>query len=183
MRNKLTITGISILAALTLACGAGESAVSGDGIGAPAGADNAEPDAADKQILTKKVGETLTVSNDATAVEYTLNKVEEKTSDQFGTKPEKGVYLLAYLTVKVTKGSAFVCSAELSFVSSDGKVSNESFGTFKNRPGFESAEVAAGQKTDGWVVFEVPKAEAKKGKIQLQVTNLLSDNEYGYWTL
>lgn len=180
-RNKAAIIGLAALAAVTIACGAGESTVSGSDT-------EADPPAAAEsntgtQQLTKKVGETLTVSNDSTAVNYTLAKVEQKASDSLGLKPNRGVYLLVQLNVQVTKGDAFVCSCELSFVAKDGTVSEETFASFDGRPTFQSADVAAGQKTSGWIIFDVPKAAVKGGKIQLKVTNLLADNEYAYWAL
>jgi hypothetical protein len=176
--SKLVLAGLATLAAFTLACGGGTTVSSGDSqAGAPAGADTATTSAA---VLSKKIGEAIDVTTDSTAITYKVTKTETKAGSEFN-KPGNGVWLLAYLEVNVSKGSAFVCSCELSFIASDGSVYESGYASFDGRKEFASADIAAGQKSAGWVFFDVPKGA--KGKIQLKVFNLLGDNQYAYWTL
>lgn len=46
-----------------------------------------------------------------------------------------------------------------------------------------STQLKAGQNSDGWVVWDMPKAQVKGAKVQLKVASLFSESEYGYWTL
>ncbi|MEV0397343.1 DUF4352 domain-containing protein [Polymorphospora rubra] len=193
MKNKLTLAGVAVLAVFTLACGAGGidsnvSGSSGDG-GAPAGAvagseanaDTAATSEAPK-TLEQKVGDTIEVSNDSQAIKYTVTKTAQKSGSEYN-KPDNGVYLLAYLEVNVTKGNSFVCSCELAFIGPDGTVYDSTYAGVDGHKEFESTDIAAGQKKAGWVPFDIPKNAVKGGKIQLKVTNFLSEDQYAYWVL
>ncbi|MFB6392707.1 DUF4352 domain-containing protein [Polymorphospora lycopeni] len=190
MKNKLTLAGVAALAVFMLACSADGidsdvSGSSGEG-GAPAGAvasGEPNPDTSEApKTLEQKVGDTIEVSNDSQAIKYTVTKTQQKSGTQF-IKPDYGVYLLAYLEVNVTKGNTYVCSCELSFIGPDGTVYESTFTVLDGVQLFESADVAAGQKKAGWVPFDVPKNAVKGGKIQLKVTNFLSEDQYAYWVL
>lgn len=176
--NKLMIAGLSVLAALALACGAGESDVS-DGGGAPAGAADASEQA---PVLEKKVGETIAVTSESTGIEYTITKTAQKQGGEFN-KAKNGIYLLGYLEVKVTKGNSWVCGCETSFIGPDGTVYEYTWAMLDGYNELTSADVAAGQKVAGWVSFDVPKKAIKGGKIQLKVTNFFSEDKYAYWVL
>lgn len=177
-RNKMLIAGLSALAALALACGGGgESNVSSGG--APAGAEASKPAAA---VLEKKIGQTITVTSDTTGINYTITKTKQETGGEFN-KAQRGVYLLGYLEIKVTKGNAFVCGCETSLVGPDGTVYEYTWALLEGYKELTGADVAAGQKVAGWVSFDVPKAALKGGKIQLKVTNLFTEDKYAYWTL
>lgn len=177
MRNKTMIAALSTLAAVALACGSGAEVSPGGGNpDAAAGKQAAAPKAV-------KVGQKLNVNTDGLAATYTFSKVEQKTADQYGMKPDEGVYLVGYLRVDLTKGETFACSCELSLVQKDGKVREPAYASFKGKPEFESADLKAGQHADGWVAFEVPKGAVKGSKVQLKVAALFSDSEYGYWSV
>lgn len=180
-RNKMVIAGLSALAVLALACGGGESNVSsGDSAGgAPAGAEGSKPAA---PVLEKKIGQTITVTSDAAGIDYTITKTKQEAGGEFN-RAQRGVYLLGYLEVKVTKGNAFVCGCETSFIAADGTVYEYTVSLVAGYKELTGADVAAGQKVAGWVSFDVPKAALKGGKIQLKVTNLFTEDKYAYWTL
>jgi hypothetical protein len=176
--SKMMIAGLSVLAALALACGAGEAEVS-DGGGAPAGAG----DTAEKApVLEKKVGETVAVSSSSAGIEYTITKTQQKQGGEFN-KAKNGTYLLGYLEIKVTKGNAYVCGCETSFIGPDGTVYEYTWALIDGYDELTAADVAAGQKVAGWVSFDVPKKALKGGKIQLKVTNFFSEDKYAYWAL
>jgi hypothetical protein len=175
--NKLILAGLSVLAAVALACGGG-SEVS-DGGGAPAGASDTTSQA---PVLAKKVGETITVTSDTTGINYTITKTQQKTGGEFN-KASNGIYLLGYLEVRVTKGNTFVCGCETSFVGPDGTVYEYTWALLDGYKELTGADVAAGQKVAGWVSFDVPRAALKGGKIQLKVTNFFTEDKYAYWTM
>ena len=179
MRNRLNLTAVSALAALALACGNGSTVSDGGDtiVDDPSAAASSKTAA-----LTKKVGQSVAVSNSSQAITYTVTKTAIEPGDDFN-KPTNGVWLAAYLTVSVSKGSSFVCACELSFVEPAGTVHESTYAGLDGYKAFESADVAAGQKTAGWVFFDTSKSSLKGGKIQLKVANLLTDNEYAYWTL
>jgi hypothetical protein len=179
MRNKMMIGALSALAAFALACGAGAEVTSGDTEAGEVGVTEKKA-AAPKAV---KAGQKLVVTTSALAATYTLSKVEQRTSDQYDMEPQNGVFVLAFLRVDVSKGEMFACSCELSLVQADGKVRESAYASFRSRPEFESAELKAGQHADGWVMWDMPKSEVKGAKVQLKVASLLSDSEYGYWSL
>lgn len=135
-------------------------------------------------VPTGPVGTTVTATaTNGLEIDYTVSKVEQKTVDKWGQKPDKGVYLLAFLKVEVNSGEDFICSCSISFIGPNGKVFEETFAEFKGHDEFKSVDVAAGQRADGWIVWDVPRSALKGGKIQLSLDNWASDNAYGYWTL
>jgi hypothetical protein len=140
-----------------------------------------EPTDADQGSgTTVRVGETLTVSGDAD-VDYTLVKTEQKLVDKWGDKASRGVFLLIYMKVTVKSGSDYICSCNLSFVTAGGKVYDSTWESFKGHEELDAVDLAAGQHTDGWVVFDVPKAAVAGAKIQLQPNTF--QELYGYWQL
>lgn len=177
MRNKLLIGILAASAALALACGSGTDVSAGDG------STEKVADAKKRTPVAVAVGQPINVTADSLTAKYTLSKSEIRTEDKYGDSPEGGVYLLAFLRVDVTKGETFACACELSLVQKDGRVREQSYGSFSNRPEFESADLKAGQNTDGWVMWTVPKKEIKTAQVQLKVSSLFEDSAYGYWRL
>lgn len=179
MRNRLTLAALAVLGATALACGGGNTVSPGDEskLGAPAGADDATNSTA---VLTRNVGEPVEVTSATTDVSYTVTKTQTRAGSQFN-KPNNGVWLLAYLEVQVSRGSSYVCSCEFSFIGVDGTVYESTAGLFDDRKEFVSADIAAGQKSAGWLFFDVPKEP--EGKVQLKVPDLLGGDKYAYWTL
>lgn len=177
MRNKAMTFAVSVLAVAAIACGsAGEVSPGG-------GKPEAVKDAKAAAPLAVKVGQQLKVNTSGLGATYTLSKMEQKTTDEWDMKPDEGVYLIGFLRVDVSKGETFACACELSLVQKDGKVREQGYASFKGKPAFESAELKAGQHADGWVVFELPKKAIKGSKIQLKISALFADSEYGYWTV
>jgi hypothetical protein len=129
---------------------------------------------------TARIGETLSLTGTAD-VDYTLVRTEQKTVDQWGDRADRGVYLLVYFTVKVKSGSEFVYDGKFSYVTAAGKVYDPAFASFRGHDEFSGADVAAGQSTDGWVIFDVPKASLRGAKVQLQANEF--EDLYGYWVL
>lgn len=181
MRNKMLIGAVSALAAISLACGSGAEVTSGGQADAGEAGVAGEKKAA--APLAVKAGQKIQVNTDALAATYTLSKVEQRSTGEFGTKAENGTYVLAFLRVDVSKGEMFACSCELSLVQADGKVRESTYASFQGKPEFTSTELKAGQNSDGWVVWDMPKAQVKGAKVQLKVASLFSESEYGYWTL
>ncbi|PRY24045.1 hypothetical protein [Pseudosporangium ferrugineum] len=177
MRSKTFTVGLAVLAVVALACGASPSLTEGGGAAGAAGkGTNVGP-------VAVKMGQKLTVDTGSLSATYTLSKAQVETRSEFGSEAENGAYLLAFLRVDVTKGETFACSCELSLVQKNGKVREPSFAGFDGKPEFESADLKAGQNTDGWVSWDLPPDEISGSKVQLKISSLFSDSEYGYWTV
>jgi hypothetical protein len=173
---RKTTTALLVTAALVaLACSAPD--VTSNGAAAPA------PDVTTAAPKAVKVGEALTVDTGPVAATWTVTKVEVKDGDQYDSAPQNGKFLLVHLAVSVTKGETYSCGCDLSVVDASGKVFQTGYGSFAGRPDYPVANVAAGQKTDGWVIFDVTADAAKSGKVQLKVQQLFADSAYGYWAL
>nr|WP_221374441.1 DUF4352 domain-containing protein [Actinoplanes polyasparticus] len=177
MRNKLTIAGLSLLAAIALACGSGPSVDEAGGTADAAGAKKpAEP-------KTVQLGQKLAVNSAGVKATYAVSKAEIRTKDQYGITPQNGAWLLVFLRVDVSEGEAFTCACDLQLVQKDGKVHEWGTGGLQNRPDFNATQVKTGQHADGYVVFDVPKAAIAGSKVQLKVPNLFGDSAYGYWAV
>lgn len=133
------------------------------------------PDSAD-------LGATFTVTaNDGTEAEYTAVKTIIKSVDELDTRASRGTYLLVYVKVSVESGSDFVCSCSFQFVTSSGKAYEAHAIGFNGLEMLESADLAGGQNTDGWVAFDVPKREVRTGRIAFKPDTF--DGEVAYWRL
>jgi hypothetical protein len=128
-----------------------------------------------------KVGTTLETSGPGSVAAYTVTKTETKTSSEFSIPKSGHVFLLAHVKVAVAEGSEYVCSCSFAYVSKAGKVYDATWESFKGRDDLSATQVAAGQNTDGWVAFEVPKAGVADGKIQFTL-NAFTDAS-GFWSL
>jgi hypothetical protein len=153
-----------------------------DGIATAEAQENPDADLAEppQQNVTAKVGETLTVTGDATE-KWTLAKTELAARDEYGSKAEKGTYLLLSMKVTVSEGSTYICGCSLQLVGPDNTVYDPTYATIKNRPDLPATSVGNGQKVAGWVIFDVPNTALKDGRIQLR-PNAFQD-VYGYWAL
>jgi hypothetical protein len=179
MRIKMTIAGLSLLAAIALACGSSPSVseVESGATEAPAG--EAKP----AQPKAVQVGQKLSVKTDTLTATYTLSKAKVHTRGEYGSTPENGAWLVAFLRVDVARGETFACSCELSLVQKDGKVREQTYASISGKPEFESAELKAGQYADGWVMFDLPQSQVNSSKVQLKIASLFADSAYGYWTI
>lgn len=178
--SVLVICGMLGAAVLFAADDAAKQAGLQDGIAAaesPVGEPTTET--ADQNV-TAKVGETLTVTGDATE-KWTLVKTEQHARDEWGDKAGKGIYLALQMKVTVTDGSAFICSCSMQFIGPDNTVYDPTYRSIKNHDELPSTDTGNGQKVAGWVVFDLPKSALKGGRIQLKPN--VWDDVYGYWAL
>lgn len=129
-----------------------------------------------------KIGRPLVDKRDGFEATYVLSKPEQKTTDEFGLKPKRGVFVLVFLQVSVKEGSDYICSCNLQFVGPDGSVYEEEFSSFAGKDTMSANDVGHGQKVSGWTSFDVPKSALKGGKIQLK-PNMFDGDRVGYWAL
>ncbi len=187
MRSKIVVIGLSLLAALAIACGAGsgdtESSVDGD----PQG-DGVATSEAPQGPATAAMGQTVTLTNtflnDTDAVEVTLANPQQFTEapgSSFFT-PSNGIYLVIDVTVVCTQGTYTSNPAAFKLVAADGTVYDWDLGV-----GFDGTlsftELNAGQRTTGKIVFDVPEAALAGAKIQLDGIGLDFDEAAAFWTL
>ncbi|MEU4680890.1 DUF4352 domain-containing protein [Micromonospora sp. NPDC023737] len=118
-----------------------------------------DPDeTADGETSNMPVGDTLVITNDLSAVEITVTKFSTRTKgcNEFAPDPDQGIYLIADVTVKVTKGSAAVNPLYFQWVAADGTETNAIAGLFAGcGESLEPGEISAGRKVTGTVVFNV----------------------------
>jgi hypothetical protein len=158
--RKIHVIGLAALAALALACGAGNddtsSKVNG-GSGKPV-----ESAAAEKSAATAKVGQTVTLTNDGvgdkTVIDVTVTNAKQyaKEPGEFGGKPEHGVFLAFDVTALCKSGTYHANPFNFKFVAKDGAVSEIAL-TVGFKPQLNATDLSAGQKTTGKIVFDVPK--------------------------
>ncbi len=180
MNKKISAAGFAALVALAVACSSTPKVSEVEG---GAGEPGVEATVAAAKPLAVQVGQKLEVKTGGLTATYTLSKAQVHTKGEFGSKPENGAWLVAFLKVEVAKGETFACSCELSMVQADGKVREQTYASIPGRPEFESADLKAGQYADGWVMFDLPKAQVNGSKVQLKVASLFTDSAYGYWTV
>lgn len=166
---KKTIYGIAAGLALVtaLACGTGTT-TTGDGA-ATVGA-SAAPAPSPKVYAQ---GQTVTVKEDflGDVSEYTLvvsgAKTFVKEPGSYGDKPTKGEFLVLDVAVSVTRSddTVFVLDSDFKFIGADGTAYGTSY-----QMGFgeslSAAELRAGQKAKGKLVFDLPKGAWKTGTLQ-----------------
>ncbi|MDG4807772.1 DUF4352 domain-containing protein [Micromonospora sp. WMMD1120] len=105
-------------------------------------------------------GDTLVVNGDEGTIEITVTKFRSATKPcrSSGDKPDEGVYLIADVTVEVTKGTAPATPTAFQWVATDGTRTRAtgaaSSGCGKPMPATKS--LTAGARRTGSVVFDVP---------------------------
>jgi len=113
---------------------------------------------ADGETRNMAIGDTLVISDDDGTVEITVTKVStrSKACEEFGLAPDRGTYLLADVTVEVTKGTVSVNPLYFRWVAADGaEISSASgYASFCGES-MEAGDVAAGGKRTGTLVFNV----------------------------
>lgn len=183
-KNRLTAIGLAAIAATVIACGSGGDGENVTVSSGDSGAAGQSSPAAPEGPKTAKMGQTITVDASLIGkgdqvVAYTVAKGAQLKSPSEYEKPDNGVFYGVTLTVVVQAGSEFANGSDISLVASDGTVYEPTFTTHKG--GFEGADLKAGQKKSGLVVFDIPKAALKGSKIQ--VKSFWDDEPYGYWTI
>lgn len=177
--NRRTLSLVlTPLAALALACGAGDSGTTTSGDTPADGSGKAGPKAA-----TVQVGQPLTMTRDilgtkVVAVITVTNVRPVKASNQF-QKPAKGQFLAADVAVTVQEGKFTLTQGSLKVVAADGTVYDSTLPAVEPALGF--TELTAGQKTSGAVTFDTAPGAEKGGRIAL--SDVFADGDAGYWQL
>ena len=129
----------------------------------------AEPSAATGETRIMSVGETLVVDDNGGTIEITVTKFSTSTKacQSYGLKPDEGMYVIANVTVKVTKGTGSINPLYFQWVAADGTETNAIGGAFSGCGKSLSAgnNISAGTKRTGSVVFDVPNT---KGALEYQ---------------
>jgi len=128
-----------------------------------------------KDQLGDKLDITITVSNSKT---YT------KEPGDYGSKPKNGIFLVVNVAAQVAAGgtgSYHLNPFNFGFVAGDGTVYDYGSGMLATFPNdLDSADLQAGQKKSGTVVFDIKKTDMTGGKISLKGWD---SSQIGYWTL
>jgi hypothetical protein len=188
MRTKFVLAGLSILAALGIACGSSTDGTdSSVGGGPQTGAVNS--DDAPGGPVTAAIGQTITLTNTllntTDKVEITLTDPRQASNDPGSSgfnKPSNGVYLVVMATIVCTEGTYIASPFDFTFVAADGTVHDPTF-TLGFEPHLDSITLNAGQRTAGNVVFDVPKAAITGAKIQVGGIGLDALEAAAYWAL
>lgn len=104
-------------------------------------------------------GDTLVVDGDKGTVEITVTKFRSATKPckSHGTKPDEGLYVIADVTVAVTRGTASTNPLSFHWVAADGTTSEAVGGAFSGcgKPIPTGKDLTAGTRRTGSVVFDV----------------------------
>jgi uncharacterized protein DUF4352 len=180
----LAVSAATLVALTGLACGAGDGKTTSSASGSPAPgvSQQATPGPA-----KAKMGQTITLTSellgDVTKVTITLRGAKQAAREpgSFGSKPEKGVYLVVTADIAAVTGTYDANPYSFKFVAADGTVYEPAFATFP--PALHSTGLSAGQKTSGTVVFDVPKAALAGARVQVAGIGLDYDEPGAYWAL
>ncbi|MEV4118086.1 DUF4352 domain-containing protein [Micromonospora sp. NPDC049645] len=108
---------------------------------------------------TMSPGDTLVIDGDDGTVEITVTKFSSATKPckSHGLKPGAGVYVIADVTVTVTRGTASTNPLYFQWVAADGTKATAIGGAFSGcgKPMPASDDLTAGTKRSGSVVFDV----------------------------
>jgi Domain of unknown function (DUF4352) len=182
--RKIVIAGLAVFAAFGIACGSGDTDTSVKG----GAGEQVQSAPAEKATATAKVGQTVTLTNklldEKTAIDVTVAKPKQyaKEPGEFGSKPEKGVFLVLDVTVVSKEGTYGANPFNFKFVAKDGTASEIAIAVaFK--PQLDATDLSAGQKVAGKIVFDVPKSALTGGRVQIDGVGLDYDKPAAYWTL
>lgn len=106
-----------------------------------------------------KPGSTLIVETSSGILEVTVKsfKTSKRACDQFGTEPDEGLYLIANVSVKITKGTGSINPLYFNWVADDGTTANSISGAFAGcGKALDSGnDMRTGTLRSGAVVFDV----------------------------
>ncbi|WP_406074836.1 DUF4352 domain-containing protein [Micromonospora sp. NBC_01638] len=126
----------------------------------PATAPSSTPPPIDDDTRNMSPGDTLVLDGDDGTVEITVTKFRSATKPctSRGLKPDEGMYVIADVTVAVTKGTASSNPLFFHWVAADGTKTTAIGGALSGcgKPMPASNDLAAGTKRTGSVVFDVP---------------------------
>ncbi|MDG4779084.1 hypothetical protein O7614_05420 [Micromonospora sp. WMMD961] len=107
-------------------------------------------------------GDTLVVDGDEGTIEITVTKFSTATKPctSYGLKPDEGMYVIADVTLTVTKGTASANPLFFNWVAADGTEANAVAGAFSGcgKPMPSAEDLTAGTRRTGSVVFDVHDA-------------------------
>ncbi|MGV9211171.1 DUF4352 domain-containing protein [Micromonospora sp. RB23] len=105
------------------------------------------------------VGDTLVIDDNGGTVEITVTKFHTATKPckTYGLKPDEGLFVIADVTVTVTKGTGSANPLFFQWVAADGTETNAVTGAFSGcgKPIPAGNDLAAGSRRTGSVVFDV----------------------------
>ncbi|WP_422738204.1 DUF4352 domain-containing protein [Micromonospora sp. WMMD729] len=108
---------------------------------------------------TMSVGDTLVIDDNGGTVEITVTKFRTATKPckSYGLKPDEGLFVIADVTVAVTKGTGSANPLFFQWVAADGTETNAVTGAFSGcgKPIPAGNDLAAGSRRTGSVVFDV----------------------------
>ncbi|MEV4824019.1 hypothetical protein [Micromonospora sp. NPDC049274] len=107
-------------------------------------------------------GDTLVIDDNGGTVEITVTKFSTATKPctSYGLKPDEGMYVIADVTVTVTKGTGSANPFYFQWVAADGTETNAIAGILSGcgKPMPAANDLTVGTKRTGSVVFDVPDA-------------------------
>ena len=173
--RKIAFVAAVPLAVLLLGCGLGSKSDTGSSAG--------DSGKGGSKVTTVKAGQPITVKDSVlgsdTTATVTLSNVKLAVQPEDDAEaPEKGQYITADVAVTVSKGKYSISSSSFKLVASDGTTYDTTF--LSDVQDLSAADLAAGQKSAGTLVFDVPKGVETGAKIALE--DDLSDSDAGYWT-
>ncbi|MET8255742.1 hypothetical protein [Micromonospora sp. NPDC005197] len=130
------------------------------GVGQPPSSTAPSPRAsADSDTRNMSAGDTLVIDDNGGTVEITVTKFSTATKPctSYGLKPDEGMYVIADVTVAVTKGTGSANPLYFQWVAADGTETNAIAGAFSGcgKPMPAANDLTAGTKRTGSVVFDV----------------------------
>ncbi|WBB77582.1 DUF4352 domain-containing protein [Micromonospora sp. WMMD882] len=127
------------------------------------------PSDRDGETFGMKAGDTLVITDNEGTLEVTINKftTSNKGCRSFAPDPDEGMYLIADVTARVTKGTASVNPFYFEWVADDGTTTNGLIGALSGcgSPLDSGVSLRTGSKRSGTVVFDVAD---KKGVVEYQ---------------
>ncbi|GAA2182579.1 hypothetical protein [Micromonospora lupini] len=130
------------------------------GVGQPPATTAPSPRASDGgDTRNMSAGDTLVIDDTSGTVEITVTKFSTATKPcrSYGLKPDEGMYVIADVTVAVTKGTGSANPLYFQWVAADGTETNAIAGAFSGcgKPMPAANNLTAGAKSTGSVVFDV----------------------------
>ncbi|PWR06542.1 hypothetical protein DKT68_22100 [Micromonospora acroterricola] len=130
------------------------------GVGQPPGVTPAPaPSSTDDDTRNMPAGDTLVIDDNGGTTEITVTKFSTATKPckSYGLKPDEGMYVIADVTVRVTKGTGSVNPLFFQWVAADGTETNAIAGAFSGcgKPMPAGNGLTVGTTRTGSVVFDV----------------------------
>lgn len=121
------------------------------------------------ETFNMKAGDTLVITDDEGTLEVTINRftTSNKGCRSFAPDPDEGMYLIADVTARVTKGTASINPFYFEWVGDDGSTTNGLIGALSGcgNPLGSGVDLRTGSKRSGTVVFDVAD---RKGVVEYQ---------------